>query len=305
LDEGVIMATLEVRELVKRYGSITAVDGIDLHAVPGEVLAILGPNGAGKTSCLEILEGYRRRDGGTVRVLGTDPAAGGAAWRDRIGVLLQTTSVEPQLTVVEAMRLYASLYSRPRPVDELLVLADLEDVRHRRAGSLSGGQQRRLDLALAIAGHPELVFLDEPTTGFDPAARRRTWGLVQSLAAAGTTVVLTTHYLEEAAQLANRVVVIARGRVVAEGDPATLGGHFFATTATIRFRLPAEVSPLTVPWADRARDGVVEIQTGSPTALLASATAWAVETGLELPDLTVSRPTLEDVYLTLTEATHA
>jgi ABC-2 type transport system ATP-binding protein len=297
------MATIEVRDLVKRYGATMALSGMDLAVDAGEVVAVLGPNGAGKTSLLEILEGYRRRDGGSVRVLGADPARAGSGWRDRIGVLLQHTSVEPQLTVVEALRMYAGFYRGSRPVDELLALAGLEAVRNRRSGALSGGQQRRLDLALAVCGRPELVFLDEPTTGFDPRARRATWELIGALAAGGTTVLLSTHYLEEAAELADRVAVLARGRVVAEGDPATLGGHDLSV-ATVRFRLPAQVPPGAPEPPDEllrnADDGVVTVRTATPTRLLATVAGWAAAAGVELAELTVTRPTLEEIYLALT-----
>jgi ABC-2 type transport system ATP-binding protein len=297
------MAAIEVRDLVKRYGATTALRGMNLEVGGGEVVAVLGPNGAGKTSLLEILEGYRRRDGGSVRVLGADPASAGAAWRDRIGVLLQHTSVEPQLTVVEALRMYVGFYRRSRPVEELLALAGLETVRNRRSGALSDGQQRRLDLALAVCGRPELVFLDEPTTGFDPRARRATWELIGALAADGTTVLLTTHYLEEAAELADRVAVLARGRVVAEGDPATLGGHDLSV-ATVRFRLPVPAPPgAPAPPHELLgnTDGeVVSVRTATPTRLLATVAGWAAAAGVELAELTVTRPTLEEVYLALT-----
>ena len=210
---------IEIKNLSHRYRQSVALANVTLDVPAGQVVAILGPNGAGKTTLVEILEGFRRRTSGDVRVLGVDPGSSRSA-RDRIGVLLQTTSVEPQLSVREALRLYHGLYPRPRPVAELLALLDLEGVADRRAGTLSGGQQRRLDLALALVGRPELLFLDEPTTGFDPAARRMAWNVIRAL---DSTVVLTTHYLEEAAQLADRIVVIAGGRIVADGDPATLG----------------------------------------------------------------------------------
>jgi ABC-2 type transport system ATP-binding protein len=295
--------TIEVSGLVKRYGATTALGGVTLGVDAGEVFAVLGPNGAGKTSLLEILEGYRRRDGGTVRVLGADPGTAGAGWRGRIGVVLQSTSVEPQLTVLEAVRMYAGLYRRPRPIDQLLSLVGLEEVGDRRAGVLSGGQERRLDLALAVVGRPELVFLDEPTTGFDPRARRQTWELIRALAADGTTVLLTTHYLDEAAQLADRVAVLAHGLVVAEGDPGTLGGNH-RSEATVRFRLPVPATPgapaAPAEVAEHVRDGMVTVRTAEPTRLLAAAAGWAAAGGAELPELTVTRPTLEDVYLSLT-----
>jgi ABC-2 type transport system ATP-binding protein len=219
-------------------------------------------------------------------VLGVDPERGRSGWRERVGVLLQTTSVEPDLTVHEALRLYTGFYRGPRPVAELLDLLDLTDVRDRRAGRLSGGQQRRLDLALTIAGRPRLVFLDEPTTGFDPQARRRTWDLVRELAADGVTVVLSTHYLEEAAQLADRVLVLVGGRIVAEGDPGSLGGADLSQS-TVRYRRDSEL---------------VELRTSTPTAVLAELTGRAAAAGTELADLTVTRPTLEDLYLELTGA---
>ncbi|MGH3716997.1 MAG: ABC transporter ATP-binding protein [Micromonosporaceae bacterium] len=305
------MPAIDVTALTRRYGSHTALDGIDLRVETGEVYAVLGPNGAGKTTCMEILEGYRHRDSGRVRVLGDDPQRAGSAWRERIGVMLQATSVEPNLTVAEHLRLYGSLYRHPVPAGELLAQVGLTDAAQQRAGTLSGGQQRRLDLALTLVGRPELVFLDEPTTGFDPHVRRRTWELIRSLAAAGTTVLLTTHYLEEAAELADRVAVIAGGRIVAEGDPATLGGHDLRQ-AIVRFRAPADLPALvpagsaTVPSARPAPDdGVVEIRTHTPTAELAKLTGWAADHGVELDQLTVTRPTLEEIYLALTEAPDA
>lgn len=292
------MPAVRVDGLVKRYGATTALDGVSFEVGAGEVYAVLGPNGAGKTTCLEILEGYRRADAGTVRVLGVDPAGGGTGWRDRIGVLLQATTVEPQLTVVEALRMYAALYRRSRAVDDLLAAVDLQAERNRRAGDLSGGQQRRLDLALALVGTPELVFLDEPTTGFDPRARRRTWEAIRGLARDGVTVLLTTHYLEEAAALADRVAVVARGRLLVEGDPATLGGQDL-DRSTVRFRVPDGL-PLPPEVARHVRDGVALVETRAPTPLLAAVAGAAARHGVELPELTVSRPTLEDVYLHLT-----
>jgi ABC-2 type transport system ATP-binding protein len=274
---------IDVKGLTKAYGAQRVLDHLDLHVDDGEIVAILGPNGAGKTTLVEILAGFRRPTSGHVEVLGVDPATRSRrrSHKDRIGVLLQTTSVEPALTVREAVDLYRSLYTRPRDADDLLALVELSDVAGRRAGALSGGQQRRLDLALALAGRPDLLFLDEPTTGFDPQARRVTWDVIRGL---GRTVLLTTHYLDEAARLADRVVVIAGGRVVAEGDPATLGGQHLAT-ATISYR---------------AGDQQTVVETDRPTAVLAELTAQAVAQGVELDGLTVSRPTLEDVYLTLT-----
>jgi ABC-2 type transport system ATP-binding protein len=274
---------ISVRGLFKVYGVSRALDGVDLDVAAGEVVAILGPNGAGKTTLMEILEGYRRRSGGSVSVLGVDPGSRSRGWRERIGVLLQTTSVEPALTVREAINLYRGLYKRPRPAAELLELLDLGVVAGRRAGALSGGQQRRLDLALALAGRPELLFLDEPTTGFDPVARRATWDVIRSL---GITVLLTTHYLDEAARLADRVVVIAGGRIVAEGDPRTLGGLHRPRTR-ISYRL----------------DGTSKvIETENPAVVLAELAGRAVSAGQEFEWINVARPTLEDVYLELIDA---
>ncbi|MET7395398.1 ABC transporter ATP-binding protein [Dactylosporangium sp. NPDC005572] len=277
---------IEVEGLVKRYGKRTALDGVDLRAAPGEVLAVLGPNGAGKTSLVEILEGYRPRDDGRVRVLGTDPARPTRAWRGRIGVLPQSTSVDPQLTVGEAVGLFSRLYRNPWPPGDLLDRLGLADAVHRRAGVLSGGRQRRLDLALALVGRPEVLFLDEPTTGFDPEARRDTWRVVREVAAGGCTVLLTTHYLEEAAELADRVVVVVGGKIVADGDPATLGGHLDAST-TIRYRRPSGEPAV--------------IRTRTPSAALLA----VLREGEELGELSVTRPTLEDAYLALVGSRHA
>ncbi|WP_433061843.1 ABC transporter ATP-binding protein [Dactylosporangium sp. CS-033363] len=275
---------IDVKGLIKRYGRHTAIDDIHFGAAPGEVVAVLGPNGAGKTSLIEILEGYRTRDAGRVRVLGTDPAGAGPAWRDRIGVLLQTTSVDPQLTVREATTLFARMYSNPDR--DVLARLGLEQVANRRTGELSGGQQRRADLALALVGRPDVLFLDEPTTGFDPEARRDTWQVVRETAARGCTVLLTTHYLDEAAELADRVIVVSGGRIVAEGDPKTLGGHLAAET-TIRFRRPS--------------GELATLRTRTPTAALAE----YVCNGHELAELSVTRPTLEDTYLSLIGSRHA
>ncbi|WP_238011173.1 ABC transporter ATP-binding protein [Dactylosporangium sp. AC04546] len=277
---------IEVEGLVKRYGKRTALDGVDLRAAPGEVLAVLGPNGAGKTSLVEILEGYRPRDGGRVQVLGTDPARPTRAWRGRIGVLPQSTSVDPQLTVGEAVGLFSRLYRDPWPSGDLLDRLGLADAVHRRAGVLSGGRQRRLDLALALVGRPEVLFLDEPTTGFDPEARRDTWRVVREVAAGGCAVLLTTHYLEEAAELADRVVVVVGGKIVADGDPATLGGHLDAET-TIRYRPPGGEPAV--------------IRTRTPSAALLT----VLREGEELGELSVTRPTLEDAYLSLVGSRHA
>jgi len=294
-------SVLTVRGLSKSYDGRAAVDGIDLDVRRGEIFAFLGPNGAGKTTTVEILEGYRSRDGGEVEVLGCDPRGGGRAWRSRIGVVLQTCAVQPELTVEELLSLYGGYYPAPLSVSETLELVGLTDERGLRAGTLSGGQQRRLDVGLALVGDPELLFLDEPTTGFDPSARHHTWEVVVGLRDIGKTVFLTTHYMDEAQALADRVAVIAHGRIVAEGTPADLGGRDHAPSA-VSFMLPAgvEVGELPAPGAV-LRGEHVELQTRTPTATVARLAGWAQERGLELPELEVRRPTLEEIYLELTE----
>ena len=299
---------VEVRGLTKSYSGTPAVRGIDLAIRPGEVFALLGPNGAGKTTTVEILEGYRKRDGGEVRVLGADPGRERARLKSRIGIVLQATSVDRYLTVRETIAMYAGFYPRPRPVDEVIHLVGLDAKRDDRVLRLSGGQQRRLDVAIALAGNPELLFLDEPTTGFDPSARHEAWDLIKSLAALGMTVLLTTHYMDEAQVLADRVAVIADGRIVAEGPPATLG-HRDRDRARIRFRAPAGVAAPSAPSASSAPpalagspgpDGFTEIVTDDPVPVLHQLTGWAIGAGLALDGLEVTRPSLEDVYLALT-----
>ena len=296
---------LSVHGLEKRYGEHPALCGVDLEVGRGEIFAFLGPNGAGKTTTVEILEGYRSRDGGEVDVLGCDPRSPTRAWRSRIGVVLQTCAVQPELTVEELLRLYGGYYPKPLTVDETLDLVGLCDERDRRAGALSGGQQRRLDVGLALVGDPELLFLDEPTTGFDPSARHHTWEVIAGLRDLGKTVFLTTHYMDEAQALADRVAVIAAGRIVAEGTTDELGGRD-REASTVSFVLPAALSvtdlpelPGVVPQLGDA--GRVELHTGVPTSVLATLTGWASERGLELAELEVHRPTLEEIYLRLTE----
>ncbi len=294
---------IEVTDLTKRYGDLRAVDGVSFSVEPGEVFAILGPNGAGKSTTVEILEGHRKRDGGLVSVLGIDPAKGGREYRNRVGIVLQSAGIDKELSVREVLDLYATAYTRRRPVDEVLEAVELTEKADARVRSLSGGQQRRVDLALGLIGDPELIFLDEPTTGFDPAARRRSWELVRKLTADGTTVVLTTHYLEEAEQLADRVAVMSGGRIVAEGTPEALRANADSGTV-IRFALPsvnAPLSDLLDPLVGEAsgRDRRIEIVTSAPTADLAHITAWAVDRGIELQGLVVESMNLEDVYLQL------
>jgi ABC-2 type transport system ATP-binding protein len=270
------------------YGETEAVRGIDLEVRQGEIFAFLGPNGAGKTSTVEILEGYRKRTGGEVSVLGEDPAHAGSAWRDRIGIVLQSNSLDPYLTVRESLELYAGYFSHPRSVEETIALVGLEEKAEERARKLSGGQQRRLDVGMALVGDPELLFLDEPTTGFDPSARRQFWDVIAGLRDLGKTVFLTTHYMDEAQRLADRVTIIAAGEIVAEGTPEDLGERDKATT-TIRYR-------------DPAGEGV-SIETLDPVRELNRLTAAALERGEDLEGLEVTRPSLEDVYLDLTSTT--
>jgi ABC-2 type transport system ATP-binding protein len=287
-----------VRGLHMRYGDVEAVRGIDLDVRRGEILALLGPNGAGKTTTVEILEGFREPTAGEVSVLGADPWTASRGWRDRIGIVLQESSPEVGLTVRECLRLYAGYYSAPRDVGETIALAGLEERADAEATKLSGGQRRRLDVAIALIGNPELIFLDEPTTGFDPAARRQAWEVIGGLRALGKTILLTTHYMEEAERLADRIVVMARGEIVADGTPATLGGRDRAA-AVVSFTLPpgADGPP---PGAELDERGRVALRSERPMGDLHELTGWALDHQLELTDLEVRRPTLEDVYLELT-----
>jgi len=278
------VTAISVRGLRKSYGALEAVRGIDFEVARGEVFGLLGPNGAGKTTTVEILEGYRKRDAGEVEVFETDPATAGGAWRERIGVVLQSSAMYETLTVAESLRLFAGYYERPRPVDEVVELVGLEEKRDDRVRRLSGGQRRRLDLGLALVGDPELIFLDEPTTGFDPRARRQAWDTIRGLRGLGKTILLTTHYLDEAEQLADRVAVLAQGRIVASGTPAELTGSVPATE--IRYR-------------ENGREVVLE--TDEPTRVLHDLTAKALAQQRELEGLQVRRTSLEEVYLSLTE----
>jgi ABC-2 type transport system ATP-binding protein len=293
---------ITVSGLGKSYGRVPAVRDVSFAVREGEILALLGPNGAGKTTTLEILEGFRTRDGGTARVLGLDPGdrATAGELRERTGIVLQDIAVEPYLTVAETIARDAGYYAAPRDVGEVIGVVGLAGLERRKVRSLSGGQKRRLDLALGLIGDPELLFLDEPTTGFDPSARRDAWRLVRELRAAGTTILLTTHDMEEAQVLADRVVVLSAGLVAAEGTPSAIGGRD-AATARISFGLPAGVaaSDLPVPVATDG-NGRLVIETDSVTEALHRLTTWAVGRGLELTGLAVERPSLEDVYLELT-----
>jgi ABC-2 type transport system ATP-binding protein len=289
---------IEVRGLRKAYGDRVAVAGIDLHVARGEVFALLGPNGAGKTTTVEILEGHRERTSGEVSVLGYDPQRMEREFKERIGVVLQETGVEPYLSVRETLDMYRGYYPKPLTTDHMLELVGLKEQAETRVIRLSGGQQRRLDVAIGLAGDPELLFLDEPTTGFDPAARRGAWEMVRGLQDLGKTIFLTTHYMEEAEYLADRVAIIRKGEIVAEGPPSSLVGADPATT--VRFRLPDDASDV-IAGIEGARvdEGLVAIETLSPTTLLYELTRRAQERGVELPELTVMRPSLEDTYLRL------
>jgi ABC-2 type transport system ATP-binding protein len=277
------MTAIVVSDLHKSYGSFQALRGVDFEIETGEVFGLLGPNGAGKTTTVEILEGYRKRDRGDVSVLGEDPQAAGVDWRGRIGVVLQSSAMYPNLTVTESLELFAGYYDRPMDVDRVVELVGLAEKRHARVRTLSGGQKRRLDLGLGLVGDPEVLFLDEPTTGFDPAARRAAWEVIRSLRSLGKTILLTTHYLDEAEQLSDRVAVLRDGRIAAIGRPEELSG--VSPETEIRYRLNGEE---------------VVVSTSEPTRVLHELTAEALAEGRELEGLSVRRPTLEEIYLALT-----
>src|SRR6266536_2024742 len=290
-----------IKDLRKSYGDVEAVKGIDLTVREGEVFALLGPNGAGKTTTVEILEGFRNRDAGEVSVLGYDPSKRDRALRSRIGIVLQSTGIDPYLPMAETIELFRGYYPHPRSVDEIVEVVGLQEKRDTRVLKLSGGQQRRLDVAVALAGDPDLLFLDEPTTGFDPAARRGAWQVVKNLEALGKTIFLTTHYMDEAQVLANRVAVIARGEIVAHGPPATLGGRDTAATrVTFRLSDGGPTPPDSVAAGAEVSDGLVRLRTEDPTRTLHELTGWALDRGIRLEGLDVTRPSLEDVYLDLT-----
>ena len=283
---------IEVNGLVKRFDSFTAVNGVSFEIGPGQVTALLGPNGAGKTTTIEILEGFQSPTAGTVRVLGANPRQGGSAWRARIGLLLQTTSLDAQLTVTEAIALYGSLYRKPMTVTEVLDAIDLTEDAGTRIGALSGGQKRRVDLGIAIIGRPELLFLDEPTTGLDPEIRRRMWQIIERLTAAGTTTLLTTHYMDEAQHLASRVIVLADGQIAADATPAELRAK--GGPPVISFRPPVGSPELPPTLANRTLSGTDD---------LIALVTWARDQHVDLTGLEVSPPSLEDAYLSLTGMT--
>jgi ABC-2 type transport system ATP-binding protein len=295
------VAAIVVEDLRKSYGKVEAVRGITFQVSEGKVFALLGPNGAGKTTTVEICEGFRERSSGRVSVLGHDPAKGDRAMKSQIGIVLQSTGVDVYLTVAETVELFRRAYPSPRPLDEVIEVVGLKEKRNSRVGRLSGGQQRRLDVAVALAGDPRLLFLDEPTTGFDPAARRGAWDMIRNLKSLGKTILLTTHYMDEAQNLADEVAIIARGEIVAQGPPSTLGGRDTAATR-LRFRLPERAGelPEALRSAASVTDGTVVLATDDPTGTLHELTGWALEQGIRLDALEVSRPSLEDVYLEIT-----
>lgn len=296
---------VEVVDLRKSYGALEAVRGISLTVAEGEVFALLGPNGAGKTTTVEILEGFRRRDAGQVSVLGFDPAKGDRRLKDQIGIVLQTPGVDAYLTVGETVDMFRGYYPKPRARDEVLELVGLTEKRDSRVNKLSGGQRRRLDVAVAMAGDPRLLFLDEPTTGFDPSARRNAWEVIKGLAGLGKTIFLTSHSMDEVQYLADRVVIIAGGKIVADGTPDTLAGRQ-AAPAIVRFQLPSSVKmPATLRQGAKVNGDSVELETRDPTRTLYDLTSWAVQAGISLDGLEVSRPTLEDAYLEITKGQQA
>jgi len=301
------MTVIDVQNLVKSYGDTQAVRGVSFAIEAGEVFCLLGPNGAGKTTTVEIIEGHRVPTAGSVSVLGRDPGKGERGLRDRIGVVLQEPSLSQDLTVGELLEMHARWYSRSRPIDELIALVELDASRNTRAGTLSGGQRRRLDLALALVGDPDVLFLDEPTTGFDPHARRQAWTTIRSLCDLGKTVVLTTHYMDEAQHLADRVAVMVAGEIVAIGPPESIAGRDEQPTE-IRFVLPEGVGtddlPLLLSATVEERDGHVLIATADGVAAIHTLSGWALEHDLPLAQLSLSQPTLEDIYLALTAGDH-
>ena len=295
---------IQVRGLRKSYGALEAVKGVNLHVARGEVFALLGPNGAGKTTTVEILEGYRRRDSGEVEVLGFDPQRGGSSFRRHIGIVLQEAGVEPYLTVAETIDLFRGYYPNPRSLEEVIELVGLAEKRDERVRRLSAGQRRRLDVAIGLAGDPDLLFLDEPTTGFDPAARRAAWHMIENLRDLGKTVFLTTHYMEEAQHLADRIAIVVRGEIVAQGTLDDLAGD--GARASITFTLPPDAPDLPQELGPAVQAyGAVRIPTDAPTRLVHELTRWALDNQLELHDLRVSGTSLEDVYLGLTGAERA
>jgi ABC-2 type transport system ATP-binding protein len=292
------MTAIIVKDLVKRFGGFTAVENVSFEVASGQVTAVLGPNGAGKTTTIEILEGFQAPTAGTVRVLDADPRTAGRAWRARIGLVLQTTSLDAQLTVTEALSLFGALYADPVRVGAVLEVIDMTADARTRIGALSGGQRRRVDLGIAIIGQPEMLFLDEPTTGLDPEARRRLWSVIENLTTGGTTVLLTTHYLDEAQRLASRVIVLADGRVVADASPDEL--RSMGGVPVISYRLPAAAPPLPAALSEHVDGSLLTLPSADVTADLALLVGWARQNHADLTSLEVGPPSLEDAYLALT-----
>jgi ABC-2 type transport system ATP-binding protein len=294
-------AAVEVEDLRKSYGPVAALRGVSFTVSEGECFALLGPNGAGKTTTVEILEGFRKRDGGRASVLGFDPASGDRRLKEQMGIVLQTSGVDQYLTVAETIEMFRGYYPKPRPLDEVIGLVGLADKRDSRVTKLSGGQRRRLDVAIALAGDPRVLFLDEPTTGFDPGARRNAWEVIKGLKDLGKTIFLTSHSMDEVQFLADRVVIISAGAIVAEGSPDTLAGREKAA-ALIRFKLPSTLGlPASLSAITRTVGDFMQLETQDPTRTLYELTSWAVQQGISLEGLEVSRPSLEDVYLQITE----
>jgi ABC-2 type transport system ATP-binding protein len=298
---------ISARDVHKTYGGHEAVAGVDLNVRSGEIFAFLGPNGAGKTTTVEILEGYREATSGEVCVLGRDPRQADRAWRHRVGIVLQESQPEAELTARECLQMYAGYYARPRPVEATLALVGLTEQAAMRISSLSGGQRRRLDVGLGLIGDPDLLFLDEPTTGFDPSARHTAWAMIAGLRELGKTIFLTTHYMDEAEALADRIAIIVDGRIIAEGTPETLGGRDQAASR-ITFSLPSDAAVDTLPAMVRqsmieSSESYVSLSTSSPAPVLHELSAWALERGYDLVDIDVRRPSLEDIYLKLTRET--
>ena len=297
--QAVTEPAIEVRGLRKSYGQVEAVRGIDLSVSKGEVFALLGPNGAGKTTTVEILEGHRDRSAGDVSVLGYDPGRNDRALKRRIGIVLQSTSVEPYLSVEETINLFRGYYPHPLPLEQILEAIGLREQRRTRVKRLSGGQQRRLDVAIGLAGDPELLFLDEPTTGFDPSARRGAWEMIRNLQSLGKTILLTTHYMDEAEHLADRVAIMVDGEIVAEGPPSDLSQRDGSVTIGFRIDSGSGALPEDLGAEQTGNSGRYTITTSTPTRSLHQLTGWAVEQGIELQELSVSRPSLEDLFIEL------
>ncbi len=291
------MLAIDTNQLTKKYGDFQAVNNVSLRVRKGEIFALLGPNGAGKTTTVEILEGHRSKTSGQVKVLGMDPSKNSTEFRSRVGIVLQETGIEQYLTAVEILEQFTNFYESPRSISELLEMTGLREDKDKRVKKLSGGQKRRLDVAIGLCGNPDLLFLDEPTTGFDPSARRAFWDMIKNLKTDGTTVVLTTHYMEEAEYLADTVALMNHGKLVSQGSLSDLKISNNQTSITFKFdesptKLPADIQEIS-----KISEGMVLINTESPTAVLADLTGWAISEGIELKNLEVSRQTLEEIYL--------